>query len=700
MQRRPTGIRLPSSTLLESGGVPAELLAAMAMREGQSTNPMFRVHRWFARRLSVQFRSLLAGISLDASEGNLFWDRFYGDINLSGAVVLDPFVGGGTSLVEAALCGAKVVGYDIDPVAAGITRMELDLYARDDLPQSFKEIVQEVGGQIREHHRTITPAGEEAEVLHHFWVERRACSRCLAEFDLHPHHRLACDSAKGLQWVFCRSCDAVRELPLDQTVLDCYCGTRTVILEGSVARGRISCPSCGNQEELSARGRREGCPPAWRLFAQEYIVTECRRVSRKFKAVEAGDLDQFAAAARELSSLERDSGAFAPRRLIPATGRSDGRPLIHGFRSYRELFNHRQLLHLTRLGVAIASVSDERERRLLGMAFSDHLTSNCMYTGYAFGYRRVSPLFSIHSYRHITRPVELNPWLDGIGRGTFPNALNKIRRAAQFAQGPRQIARGAGRIPAAAASGVRRQSTCHATIRTESSVDLSALANASVDIILTDPPYFDNLSYSELSDFYLAWHQCLGIALPPYDDPSRAAPISENLAIVDRSVASVERYTATLSAILSECRRVLKPRGLCVFTFHHRAIEAWHSLGMALAASGLRCGAVVPSRGEGQGGLHSYEGTIKWDAVLACRRGPAPRTGLAPLFVAENDLTSAHRDVEKHEQHLGAVPKIAFRLPDRLNLLRGMLVARARPWGKDARLVPLREALRGVSPKQ
>ena len=58
-----------------------------------------------------------------------------------------------------------------------------------------------------------------------------------------------------------------------------------------------------------------------------------------------------------------------------------------------------------------------------------------MYVGYAFGYRRISPLFSIHWFRHITRPVELNPWLDRIGRGTFPNVLNKINRGIQFAKG-------------------------------------------------------------------------------------------------------------------------------------------------------------------------------------------------------------------------------------------------------------------------
>lgn len=75
-------------------------------------------------------------------------------------------------------------------------------------------------------------------------------------------------------------------------------------------------------------------------------------------------------------------------------------------------------------------------RQLLSLAFSEHLATNNMYVGYAFGYRRIAALFSFHGYRHIVRPVELNPWLDGPGRGTFPNVLAKIGRAIEYAIAP------------------------------------------------------------------------------------------------------------------------------------------------------------------------------------------------------------------------------------------------------------------------
>jgi hypothetical protein len=55
---------------------------------------------------------------------------------------------------------------------------------------------------------------------------------------------------------------------------------------------------------------------------------------------------------------------------------------------------------------------------------------------YAFGWRRLAWLFSIRAYRHVSRPVEINPWLDRTGRGTFPNTVRQVQRAIEFAQAP------------------------------------------------------------------------------------------------------------------------------------------------------------------------------------------------------------------------------------------------------------------------
>ena len=697
----------PESTLLESGGVPIAEIAELALREGQCTNPLYRVHRWFARRLGSQFRAILTGLCLEPQKADRFWDVYLGELSLDGAVVLDPFVGGGTSLVEAGRCGASVIGYDIDPVATFITRFELEATTFDPTSPGISEFCASISKRIAPFHRTSVPGIGERVVLHHFWVECRTCNACGVAFEIHPHYQLAYSREKGLQWVFCKDCHEVYEIPISRKELRCECGIRTRIAQGTLSQGKVQCPACGTVSGLGDRGDNPK-RPEWRLFAQEYLEETPVGVTRHFKKATKEDRIRYGRARRLLEDIEKVNGCFASGRAIPTNGRSDNRPLIHGFARYRDLFNDRQLLHLTLLGQAIASVKESRERRLVAMAFSEHLTTNCMYTAYAFGYRRISPMFSIHSYRHITRPVEINPWLDGIGRGTFPNVLNKIARAIEFAKAPTELDLNGGRRPSRAyrATATVEVSThprkvlggsSRASISTKSSEDLREIPDGSIDLILTDPPYFDNLSYSELSDFYLAWHQSLGIAEPPYDDRSMAAPIKTNLALTNRTEESIDDYQTRLKQIFRECHRVLKVDGICVFTYHHKAISAWLAVGEALARSGFTCTSVLPLRGEGKGGLHSYNGTIKWDAVFVCRKDKGAKTrNDGKVVVSRKAIDKAAQRSGYFADQLAAHADIGFREPDRLNLQRAMVAASAMIISGKSQGMPLRAALERI----
>ena len=163
----------PESTLIESGRIPIAEIAALALREGQRTNPLYRVHRWFARRLGSQFRAILTGLTLERREADKFWNVYLGELSLEGAIALDPFVGGGTSLVEAARCGARVIGYDIDPVATFITRFELEATSHDAKTHRIAELCATVSKRVAPFHMTTVPDIGERVVLHHFWVECR-----------------------------------------------------------------------------------------------------------------------------------------------------------------------------------------------------------------------------------------------------------------------------------------------------------------------------------------------------------------------------------------------------------------------------------------------------------------------------------------------------------------------------------------------
>src|SRR6218665_703238 len=101
------------------------LVASMALKEKQiqqNYRPIIAVHKWFARRPGTLFRGLLL-----AEFGSKRLDEeYFNGHDLAGKVVADPFMGGGTPLIEANRIGCDVKGFDINPMAAWIVREELE----------------------------------------------------------------------------------------------------------------------------------------------------------------------------------------------------------------------------------------------------------------------------------------------------------------------------------------------------------------------------------------------------------------------------------------------------------------------------------------------------------------------------------------------------------------------------------------------
>jgi adenine-specific DNA methylase len=90
-----------------------------------------------------------------------------------------------------------------------------------------------------------------------------------------------------------------------------------------------------------------------------------------------------------------------------------------------------------------------------------------------------------------------------------------------------------------------------------------------------------------------------------------------------KSITPTEQLTAFadgLASVFKESNRVLTPGGLMVFSYSHNQPQAWIALAYALARANFAVTAVFPVRSEGQSQFHSYEGSLKWDAVFCCRK--------------------------------------------------------------------------------
>lgn len=684
------GPRLPSWSLLDAGLLPVLELSGFAHREARRPRPIYGAHKWFARRLGTAFRSLLVAAATDA-DGD-FWDGYYGSVNLRGITVLDTFVGGGTALVEAQRLGATVIGFDVDPVAVAVTRFELSAADQPDPDQILHTLQAAVADKLAIYHQVADTDSVEAldeTVVHHFWVQAVKCRGCHETIHAHPTWQIAVGQPPSKtrekggirgadQYVLCRHCHEILICPSGKSRVRCgSCARITVIADGTVTNGTITCPHCTTAERLIDVAARTQQPPQWHLFALEVIaVGGPRRRSmrqRYFRVATTADRALVEAAAAALAEREKNKKHYVPATKIP-TDRIDDRLIRYGYRRYRDLFNPRQLLHLSLLAEAILELPDE-QRGIAALAFSNHLTTTCMLTSYAAGWRRLVPLFSIRAYRHIPRPVEVNPWLDGTGRGTFPNALRQVAAAIAYAKDPRELT-AAGFISVSAVTPEKE-----AQILCQSSEDLSAIESGSVGLLLSDPPYLDNIAYSELSDFFDPWLRMLKITTGTPTGQARAT----NLAAGDRGTDAAADFARRLGTCFRQAERVLAKDGRVVFTYQHATATGWHSLGQALATAALVPVNVVPLQGDGGFGLHAHTGSSIFDAILILRprdekcanttfddAGPLPTLTLSQQAEAE-----ARSAADRWASELATQLPELFREPDRINLLRAHLVAAA-----------------------
>ena len=608
---------------------PTVPVSRLALCEANCKKPVYTMHKWWARRLGVVFRMLLLA---EGSRENLSradrWSRFYSPHQLpAGFTVLDPFLGGGTSLVEAAKLGGTCIGVDIDPVACLVSEQELCGADPAAIQTAFAEIKEVVGEKIAALYRSKVK-GKEVDIVYFFWVDSITCPTCHQTHDGHPTYQLAYSVENGNQTVVCANCGELETINLKFSSWKCHkCDHRTHLDDVPVLKGAFTCPGCHERKKLYDLYQSEHVVP--RLFAKEYLTKEGERC---FASTNKGDLELYETAYAKLHTEYDDLPI--PQSPIPKKGRFDSRPLLFGYRYYHEMFNSRQLYCLGLIGREIARIPDIQVRKSLALAFSHCLATNNMFCGYAFGYRRLTPLFSVHSFRKISRPVEGNILGLSIGRGTFKNCVEGVAEGCQYMREPYEFRykneSEPKRVLVGAAPEDSREIAKRVSIYNRSSTDLSVLKDRSVDLILSDPPYFDNLPYSELSDFYHVWlRKVLGSVYGGNDKahtPLGGALFAGHRKGVEHRHSVIATYTNTLQSVFQECYRVAKDDARFIFTFHHRDGRAWNALGKSLLAAKFSVIDVFPVRSEGRSGLHSYSGTIKWDSIFICEKKDARET--------------------------------------------------------------------------
>jgi adenine-specific DNA methylase len=154
---------------------------------------------------------------------------------------------------------------------------------------------------------------------------------------------------------------------------------------------------------------------------------------------------------------------------------------------------------------------------------------------------------------------------------------------------------------------------------------LPEIKKDSVDLICIDPPYYDNVLYAELSDFFYVWQKrTLSDLFPEYFNRILTNKNDEAVANRARDGSSSEAkasYEKLMGEIFLECQRVLKADGLMTLMFNHKTQEAWETLTRSLIENGWMITASIPVESESEHGTHHMGKAAAVSSIfISCRK--------------------------------------------------------------------------------
>lgn len=611
---------------------PAAAISQVAEMESwrkEVHRPATHTHKWWAQRLGTVFRSILASaVATDAAEAEaIVHGRGSG---LAGLVVFDPFAGSGTTVFEAAKLGASPIGMDINPVATLVQRQAVQRWDLGELERGFKLVEAACREEIDRLHRAAS--GE--TVLYYFWVAVADCPDCgdsVRLFSRQVFAQHAYPKKYPRSQAVCPECLAIVTTTYDFSSAECPNG-HTFSNTGAVTGARMTCRQGHSARILDAL---DGQPPDRELYAKLVVSADG---AKRYEA--ADDFDRRLAA--EASQLLRDR---ADQLVLPSgeleTGYNTRQAMSWGFRTWRDFFNDRQLYCLGLLAAAIRDLEiGPAEREALATLFSGTLEFNnlfCSFKGEGTG--AVRHMFSHHVLKPERMALEAHPWGTPWSSGSFSTLYkSRLLRAHEHKADPADLVLLDGKaerqrqlssvldltvVDAWPSKGLRP----HQALLRAGDAAQSGLPTASVDLVITDPPYMDNVHYSELADFFHAWLR----GIHPFASYPTDTATTRRAGEVQSTTA--EGFGNAIAAVWKECRRVARDDALLAFTFHQARIEGWIALMQSLATAGWQVTAIQPVTGEMSTSITKagVKEPSSLDSVVVCRpRGKTTESASSP----------------------------------------------------------------------
>jgi len=568
--------------------------------------------------------------------------------------VIDPTAGGGSIPYTAARYGLPAIANDLNAVATAVLRAGVEVSAHEG--RQLAEPLQKWGSILVERcGERLLPFfkldNSQERIVGYISARSVVCPRTGKRVPLSPNWWL---SKKRGQEVAVRVIIEREGVTLDEPEFKILRGSDAVSSnpdDGTVAGGNgISIwdglPIDGDYIKAEAQAGRIGSI----LYGVAIRVPNSgggrSRWTRSFRAPTNADRESIREAELELESRRPQwlSAGVIPKEDIGVSNYDRGHRL-YGINSWVDFFSARQLLvHGTfveefrkLLPEILAEEGDSRGRTIggvLAMMQGKALSHGSVQCRWDSTREKVVNIFDKHnfswlwSFAEFDGARELFPWsleqvvsaYDGIAALYEPGTAAYILKGETF-RGKSEMLRHPVPGPVFVSRGT--------------AADLGGVETGSQTLVCVDPPYYDNVMYAELSDFFGVWEQhTIGTVWPDLMPGGLADQTNEAVANSARFVDFGRRknelatadYQAKMQAIFAECGRVLRDDGVMSVMFTHKRAEAWDTLGMALMESGFEIATSWPVNTESEQSIHQAKKNAAASTVmLVCRKRPAAR---------------------------------------------------------------------------
>jgi putative DNA methylase len=398
-------------------------------------------------------------------------------------------------------------------------------------------------------------------------------------------------------------------------------------------QSHFTCGKCGQKQDVRESVERFGHGAPVAVYATQGYCPDCdaeQRIygGRFFAKFAERDQRRLVSAEQEWSARrDADLAEFWPREEIPysyMTHHANFALPKQGYTHWWKMFNSRQLLLLAELLRAILRCKVIEVRNQALGAFQQYLRNQNMFCIYDVGYDKLAPFFSNPNYAPKARFVE-NTSFSTLGRGNLTSIIETVVDGLRWSRQPWEVAPPSHRVETGETRFVLEDRILPgAELYCGSSSDLPSQATGSVDLVITDPPFGDNIFYSDLANFFHAWLRIpLQHEYPELFGPTKTPNAQEALAprLLSENDAN-EHYRVRLTACWAEACRVLKDGGLLAFTFHHSEESQWAIVLESLFDAGFILEQTFPIASDeqkGEGGQFGAKGT-EYDIIHVCRK--------------------------------------------------------------------------------